>query len=71
MKPFDARKLSPQALESIRKLAVQAVLSGKKKLEVAALFGISRVTLWKWVKAYHANGDGGLKVKPHGRPRNN
>jgi transposase len=41
----DARKLSPKAQESIRMRAVRAVLGGKSQVEVAAIFGVSRVAV--------------------------
>lgn len=64
----DARKLSPKAQESIRMRAVQAVLDGKTQVEVAAIFGVSRVAIWKWLKAYRAGGPDALRAKPQGRP---
>jgi hypothetical protein len=36
MEKIDARSLSPKAQESIRRLAVQAVLEGKKQVETSA-----------------------------------
>ncbi|MEW5775123.1 MAG: IS630 family transposase [Thermodesulfobacteriota bacterium] len=65
----DARKLPPAAQESIRMRAVQAVLDGKTRVEAAAIFGVSRVAIWKWLKAYHADGPAALKAKPQGRPQ--
>jgi transposase len=37
MEKIDARSLAPKAQESIRRLAVQAVLEGKKQVEVAKM----------------------------------
>jgi hypothetical protein len=37
MEKIDARSLTPKAQESIRRLAVQVVLEGKKQVEVAKM----------------------------------
>jgi transposase len=52
----------------IRQLAVKAVLSGKKQVEVAKIFGVSRNTLGRWMKAYRSGGVPALQAKPRGRP---
>ncbi len=62
----DARKLSPKAQEAIRKRAVKAVLNGKTRSEVANLFGVSRVSVNKWVKQYRLQGKNSLKSKKRG-----
>jgi len=43
----DARKLSPDAQEVIRKRAMQALEKGMLQREVCELFGVSRVALYK------------------------
>ena len=68
MQTTDARKLPPKAQENIRRLAVQAVLNGKTQVETAELFGVSRVAIWKWLKAFQQNGEQALQAKPQGRP---
>lgn len=69
MKIRDARSLSSEAQEDIRRKAVKAVLNGKKRLEVAKLFGVSRQIVGEWVKAYRQDGAKALKSNPRGRPR--
>jgi transposase len=69
MKTKDARSLPPKAQEAIRIKAVEAVISGKKQVEIAQLFGITRQALGKWVKAYRENGSKALKAKRQGRPK--
>ena len=69
MERIDARSISAAAQERIRHLAVKAVLAGKKQVEVARLFGVTRHAVGKWVKAYHSAGAKGLKAKPRGRPK--
>lgn len=49
--------------------AVQAVLEGRKKTEVAELFGVTRQTVGGWVKAYREDGEKALRAKPQGRPK--
>lgn len=69
MKTKDARSLPPKAQEAIRIKAVEAVISGKKQVEVSQIFGITRQALGKWVKAYRGNGIKALKAKRQGRPK--
>ena len=52
MKKTDARKLSRDAQELIRKRAIILLNEGKKEREVCEIFGVSRVALHKWKKAY-------------------
>lgn len=69
MKTRDARSLSPEAQEALRMKAVQAVLAGRKKTEVAELFGVTRQTVGAWMRAYRAEGEKALRAKPQGRPK--
>lgn len=69
MKIRDARSLSLEAQEDTRRKAVKAVLNGKKRVEVAKLFGVSRQIVGEWVKAYRQDGAKVLKSNPRGRPR--
>jgi hypothetical protein len=43
MEKVDARSLSPKVQERLRQLAVKAVLHGNKQVEVANLFGATRL----------------------------
>lgn len=45
-------------------MAVTRVNEGWKQKEVAAFLGVSLRAVGKWVAAYHASGDDGLKAKP-------
>ena len=69
MKIQDARSLPAVAKEDIRLKAVQAVLDGKKQVEVASVFGVTRQAVGKWVKAYRDDGAKALKAKKQGRPK--
>jgi len=46
-------------IRSTRQLAIKAVLNGQKQVELAKIFGVSRNTIGRWVKAYR---DGGISV---------
>lgn len=69
MKIRDARSLPTVAQEDLRCKAVKAVLEGKKQVEVAKIFGVTRQAVGKWVKAYRGSGTKILKAKPKGRPK--
>ena len=69
MEKVDARSLSPKAQERLRHLAVQAVLDGKKQVEAAKLFGVTRRAISNWLKAYRQGGMPALKAKAKGRPK--
>ena len=58
MEKIDARSLSPKAQERLRQLAVNAVLEGKKQVEVAKLFSVTRRAVSKWLKAYRSGAGG-------------
>lgn len=69
MEKVDARSLSPKAQERLRQLAVQAVLDGKKQVEAAKLFGVTRRAISNWLKACRQGGMPALKAKSKGRPK--
>jgi transposase len=69
MNQDDDRQRISKKPKSIRELAINAVLSGRKQLEVAKIFGVSRRTLGRWLKVYRGGGIQALKPKPRGRPR--
>ena len=69
MKIRDARSLPTVAQEDLRCKAVKAVLEGKKQVEIAKIFGVTRQAVGKWVKAYREGGTRILKAKTKGRPK--
>lgn len=69
MKIRDARSLPTVAQEDLRCKEVKAVLEGKKQVEIAKIFGVTRQAVGKWVKAYREGGTRILKAKPKGRPK--
>lgn len=69
MKIRDARSLPAVAQEDLRRKAAEAVLDGKKQVEVARILGITRQAVGKWVKAHREGGAKALRAKPKGRPK--
>jgi transposase len=69
MKTRDARSLPAAAQEDLRIRVVKAVLGGKKQVEVAQIFGVTRQAVGRLVKAYRTGGIKALRAKPQGRPR--
>ena len=63
MAKIEARKLSGDAEELIRKRAVILVKEGKKEREVCEIVGVSRVALYTWKKAYKQEVVRSLKKK--------
>lgn len=69
MKTCDARALPSLAQEDLRRKAVNAVVEGKSQVEVAAVFGVTRQAVGKWVKAYRSGGAKQLSARRRGRPK--
>lgn len=63
----DARRLSPEAQEDLRRRAVAAVKGGMSQAAVSTVFGVSPKTVWRWVKAYDGKGNRALKAGRRGR----
>lgn len=69
MKTKDFRSLSPQTQEDLRRKAVKAVLDGRTRQEVGAIFGVSGKSVGAWVNKCTKDGSKALKAKPRGRPK--
>jgi transposase len=55
-----------------RNLAVQRYLAGHKVRDIAGQLGVSRPTVYKWIRRFHAEGPSGLadrSSRPHRSPR--
>src|SRR6266511_2095926 len=63
----DARWLSPQAQEDLRRRAVAAVKSGMTQAAVSKVFNVSPKTVWRWVNAFDHKGNRGLRRGRRGR----
>ena len=60
MAPRDARSLSHQTLEEMRRLAVKSVLAGDSQKDLAERLQVHPGTVCKWVAMYRAEGDAAL-----------
>ena len=69
MKTKDARSLPPVAQEDLRRKVIKSILDGKKQVEAAELFGVTRQAIGKWLKVYREGGSKAIKAKRQGRPR--
>jgi transposase len=69
MKIKDARSLPPVAQEDLRRKVIKSILGGKKQVEAAELFGVTRQAIVKWLEAYREGGSKAIKAKRQGRPR--
>ncbi len=63
----DARKLSTEAQQELRELAVRLKESGKKYDEIAEIVNVHPTTICTWYKAYQKGGIEALKIKKRGR----
>lgn len=68
MRKDDFRSVGESERFAIRKRAVLLIESGKKKGEVAAIFGVRLNTITDWVKKHSASGSLGLKSKSKSKP---
>jgi transposase len=63
-KTFDAQTLSHQALEQVRRSAVQRVEADESPEFVGAGLGLNRRIIYRWLGAYNTGGADALKAKP-------
>jgi transposase len=69
MKIQDARSLPSVAQEDLRRKVIQVIRDGKKQVEAAKLFGVTRQAVGKWVKKYREGGQRALRAQRRGRRR--
>ena len=63
----DARRLSPQAQEDLRRRAVAAVKAGHTQAAVSTVLGVSPQAVSRWVNAFDRTGNQALKAGRRGR----
>lgn len=63
----DARTWSPDAQEAVRLLAVSALVEGRDRGEVAALFKVSARAVDNWWAKWQGSGRDALLSRPRGR----
>ena len=66
MKKTDARRLTPETQEQLRRQAIRLKKSGKGYLEIAEIVGVHRNTVSKWWRLYEQEGLPGLTPKKRG-----
>ena len=66
MKNPDARTLSPETQEHLRKQAIRLKKNGKTYVAIAEIVGVHRNTVSNWWKVHEREGPKGLKAKPRG-----
>src|ERR1700685_63681 len=66
MRQNDARQLSHDMLEDMRRRAVMAVQEGQSPEAVGKAFGLNRTTIYDWLAQYRRGGPGGFKAKTSG-----
>lgn len=67
MEKIDFRTVDESSRYTLRKRAIRLIESGKKKKDVAELFGVKAGTISEWWKLYSEKGISGLKSKKKGR----
>jgi transposase len=67
MRSDDTRKESQKGQDGIRRKVVNAVRAGMQYVDAARIFGVSRSSIWTWMKAYEKSGEEGLRSKKRGR----
>src|SRR6202140_5668438 len=67
MRQNDARQLSHDMLEDMRRRAVMAVQEGKSPEAVGKAFGLNRTTIYDWLAQYRRGGWGCFKSQAVGR----
>lgn len=67
MGPTDARRLSAESLEDLRRRVVAAVDGGMTQIEAARAFGVSRRAVGVWVRAHRVAGEAAFRPGRRGR----
>jgi len=68
MEKRDARKLSTQAQQELREMAIRLKESGKTYKAIAEITHVQPTTICAWYKAYQRGGKKAIKIKKRGRP---
>jgi len=64
----DARTFPSITQEDLRRKVLRVILEGKKQMEAAQIFGVTRQAVGKWVKKYREGGARALRARKRGRP---
>jgi len=69
MKTSDARFLPPVIQQQLRHNAVEMFLAGKTPTDISRQLGVSRQSVYNWIKRHSNLGKQGLKIHKRGRPK--
>jgi len=69
MKRLDARILQPVIQQQVRHTAVDLFLHGKSPTEISTQLGVSRQSIYNWIRKHSESGMSGLKLNKRGRPK--
>lgn len=68
MKHLDGRLLHPVIQSKLRHSAVELYLSGINPTDISTHLGVSRQSIYNWIKAHSKSGKKGLEIHKRGRP---
>ncbi|MEW5804969.1 MAG: IS630 family transposase [bacterium] len=68
MERQDARTLSRETLEQMRKQTARMKKQGMKQKDIAKFLGVREATICKWLQLFKEGGTAALKVRKQGRP---
>jgi transposase len=66
MRANDTRKENQKGQDTIRRRVVHAVLAGMSQVEAAKVLGVSRTSVWTYLRAYRAGGEQALQSRKRG-----
>jgi transposase len=66
MEKEDFRTVSDDIRISYRKRAISLIKEGKKKGDIAVMFGVNKNTVSNWWKSYNERGNAGFRSKKKG-----
>ena len=69
MKFSDGRLLPPVIQQKLRHNAVELFLSGKNPTDISKELGVSRQSVYNWIKKHSESGPPGLRIHKRGRPK--
>jgi transposase len=69
MKNLDGRLLHPVIQKKLRHSAVDLYLSGKNPTYISKHLGVSRQSVYNWIKTHSKSGKQGLEIHKRGRPK--
>ena len=68
MEKIDARKLTKETQEQLRKQAIRLRKEGRTFKEIGQIVGVNGNTVWKWWTKYKEGGMASLKACQQGKP---